>query len=124
VYEKAGFATLDYFLTGLWEPIFANTDANDLLSQIWTWEHADIGLTPGFDGDTVAALASITAEAVALPAERDLYFPPEDEEWAVGHMRNAKLSVVPGIWGHLSGGGHDPEAAAFIDNALRELLAR
>ncbi|MFD0365322.1 alpha/beta fold hydrolase [Nocardia sp. GCM10030253] len=124
VYEKVGFATLDDFLTNLWEPIFATADANDLLAQIWTWKHADIGLTPGFDGDTEAALAAITAKTVALPALKDLYFPPEDEAWAVGHMRDAKLIVVPGIWGHLTGGGSDPEGAVFIDNALRELLTR
>ena len=30
----------------------------------------------------VKALRSIKARLIALPAEKDLYFPPEDEEWA------------------------------------------
>lgn len=124
LYEKMGFATLEDFLVGVWEANFADWDANDLLAMIRTWEHADVGLTPGFDGDTAAALASITARTLSLPSEKDLYFPPEDERWAVEHIPGAELRVVPGIWGHLAGGGADPAAAAFIDAALREHLAR
>ena len=58
-----------------------------------------------------------------MPAEKDLYFPPEDEEWAVFHMRNAELRVIPGVWGHFAGGGPNPVDAAFIDAAVGELLA-
>ena len=47
--------------------------------------------TPGFDGDYERALASITAKAFVMPAEKDLYFPPEDEEYAVRRMPNAEL---------------------------------
>ncbi len=40
------------------------------------------------------------------------------------HIPDGELRVIPGIWGHLAGGGADPDAAAFIDAALREHLAR
>src|SRR5207245_10384092 len=43
---------------------------------------------------------------------KDLYFPPEDEAWSVQHIPDAELRVIPGIWGHLAGGGADPDAAA------------
>ncbi|MFF2073209.1 alpha/beta fold hydrolase [Kitasatospora sp. NPDC058162] len=124
VYEQLGFATLDDFLTGVWEPTFADWDANNLLAMIWTWQHADVGRTPGFDGDTVAALAAIRAKVLALPSRKDLYFPPEDEEWNLRHVPDAELRIIPGVWGHLAGGGSDPAAAAFIATALRDLLAR
>jgi len=123
LYEKMGFATLEDFLVGVWETNFDGWDANDLLAMMWTWEHADVGHTPGFDGDTRAALASITARTLSLPSQKDLYFPPEDEQWAVRHIPGAELHVVPGIWGHLAGGGADPGAAAFIAAAVREHLA-
>ena len=53
----------------------------------------------------------------------DLYFPPEDEKWAVSHMRNAELRVIPSVWGHFAGGGPNPVDTAFIDAAVGELLA-
>lgn len=58
-----------------------------------------------------------------MPAEKDLYFPPEDEEYAVSHMKDAELRVIPGVWGHFAGGGLNPDDVKFIDDALKELLA-
>ena len=91
--------------------------------MLWTWQNGDIGRTPGFEGDHLRALASIRAKAIVMPAEKDLYFPPEDEEFAVSHMPNAELRVIPGVWGHFAGGGVNPIDTAFIDQALKELLA-
>jgi homoserine O-acetyltransferase len=124
LYEQLGFADIEEFLTGFWESGFADWDANDLLAMMWTWQHADVGRTPGFDGDTAAALASIKSRALVMPSETDLYFPPQDERWSVGHLRAAELRIVPSLWGHLAGGGDDPQAAAFIDAGLRELLSQ
>ena len=59
-----------------------------------------------------------------MPAEKDLYFPPEDEEYAVGYIRDAELRVIPGVWGHFAGGGLNPEDIQFIDEALKELLSQ
>lgn len=58
-----------------------------------------------------------------MPGEKDLYFPPEDEAWAVQHIPDAELRVIPGVWGHFAGHGSNPADTAFIDAALRELLA-
>jgi hypothetical protein len=59
-----------------------------------------------------------------MPAEKDLYFPPEDEEFAVRHMASAEaeLRVIPGVWAHFAGGGLNHTDRKFIDDALRELL--
>ena len=39
-------------------------------------------------------------------------------------MPNAELRPIESIWGHLAGGpGFNPTDAAFVDAALRELLA-
>jgi homoserine O-acetyltransferase len=124
LYKQMGFSSLDDFLVGFWEGFFLVKDANNLLAMLWTWKHGDVGRTPGFDGDTVRALQSITAQALVMPAEKDLYFPPEDEEWEVGHMPNAELRVIPGVWGHFAGGGANPTDIEFIDAALKELLSR
>jgi homoserine O-acetyltransferase len=124
VYKELGHTSLEDFLVGFWEGFFLDRrDANNLLAMLWTWQNGNVGNTPGFDGDHVKALNSITARTIALPAEKDLYFPPEDEEYAIGHMPNAELRVIPGVWGHFAGGGANPVDTAYIDNVLKELLA-
>jgi homoserine O-acetyltransferase len=124
VYKELGFSSLDDFLVGFWEGFFLDRrDPNNLLTMLWTWQKGDIGKTPGFDGDHVKALKSIKAKMIVMPAEKDLYFPPEDEEYAVSHMSNAELRVIPGVWGHFAGGGANPVDIKFIDDALKELLA-
>jgi homoserine O-acetyltransferase/O-succinyltransferase len=124
VYKEMGYSSLEDFLVGFWEGFFLDRrDPNNLLTMLWTWQNGDVGATPGFDGDTVKALNSITAKTIVVPAEKDLYFPPEDEEYAVSHMPNAELRVIPGVWGHFAGGGANPVDITFIDDILKELLA-
>jgi homoserine O-acetyltransferase len=124
--EKLGFSSLEDFLIGFWEGFFLDgRDANNLLAMLWTWQNGDVGKTPGFNEDQARALGTIKAKAIVMPAEKDLYFPPEDEEYAVGHMTgtDAELRVIPGVWGHFAGGGINSEDIEFIDSALKELLA-
>jgi homoserine O-acetyltransferase/O-succinyltransferase len=123
-WRSLGYTSLEDFLVRFWEGFFLDDrDANNLLTMIWTWQNGDIGLTPGFDGSFERALASIRARAIVMPAEKDLYFPPEDNAYEVEHMPNAELRVIPGIWGHFAGGGANPVDTKFIDDALKELLA-
>jgi homoserine O-acetyltransferase len=116
------YASLEDFLVGFWEGLFLAKDANNLLAMAWTWQNGNVGNTPGFDGDHERALASIKAKTIVMPAEKDLYFPPEDEEYAVGHIPGAELRVIPGVWGHFAGGGVNTVDTAFINAALTELL--
>lgn len=123
-WREIGYTTLEDFLVRFWEGFFLDErDANNLLTMLWTWQNGDIGATEGFDGSFERALASIRARAIVMPAEKDLYFPPEDNAYEVEHMPNAELRVIPGVWGHFAGGGANPTDTAFIDQALKELLA-
>lgn len=124
IYRQLGYTSLEDFLVSFWEGFFLDErDANNLLTMLWTWQHADIGLTEGFEGDTERALRSIKARAIVMPAEKDLYFPPEDNAWEVEHMSNAELRVIPGVWGHFAGGGANPADIAFIDQGLKDLMS-
>jgi homoserine O-acetyltransferase/O-succinyltransferase len=124
VYTEMGYSDLEDFLVAFWEGFFLDRrDPNNLLTMLWTWQKGNIGNTPGFDGDHVRALQSIKAKTIVLPAKKDLYFPPEDEEYAVSHMPNAELRVIPGVWGHFAGGGANPVDIKYIDDVLKELLA-
>jgi len=100
------------------------TDGNDVLAQVSTWQGADLSDNELYAGDYAAALGAITAKSIVMPSRTDLYFPPEDSEIEVSHMPNAELRVVPSVWGHRAGApGGAPEDIAFVDRAVRDLLA-
>jgi homoserine O-acetyltransferase len=120
-----GFASLEDFLSGFWEALFLGRDANNLLAMLWTWQHGDISANELYGGDFEKALGAITARALVMPGETDLYFPPEDNAYEVERMANAELRPIPSVWGHIAGCmGLNPPDGAFIDAALKELLAR
>src|SRR3954465_13469797 len=119
---KGGF--YDVKLVQYWEGHFLDRrDVNDLLSMLWTWQYGDIGQTPGFDGDHVKALQLIKAKLIAMPAVKDLYFPPEDEEYASQYIPNGEVRVIPGVWGHFAGSGDCAVDRKWIDDVIKELLA-
>jgi homoserine O-acetyltransferase/O-succinyltransferase len=124
-YESMGYSSLEDFLVGFWEGYWlAERDPNDLLAMLWTWEHGDVGRTPGFDGDTEAALRSIRCPLVSMPARTDLYFPPEDEQAWSAHIPNGEVRVLDTVWGHFGGLGMNEADNQVIDRHLAELLDR
>jgi homoserine O-acetyltransferase len=99
-------------------------DGNNVLAQCATWQGADISNNEKYGGDVFKALAGITAKAIVMPSRTDLYFPPEDSEIEVAHMPHAELRVIPSVWGHRAGApGTDPVDIAFVDAAVRDILA-
>ena len=123
-YRELGHETLEAFLVDYWESWCLSLDANNILSQIWTWQHADISANALYGSDFEAALGSIRAKAIVLPSRTDTYFPPEDSAYEVAHMPDAEYRPIPTNWGHWAGSGRNPADLAFIDRALRDLLAR
>ncbi|HEX3861361.1 MAG TPA: alpha/beta fold hydrolase [Stellaceae bacterium] len=125
VWRKLGFSSLEDFLIGGWEGNFRRRDANDLLAMLWMWQHADISANELYGGDLAKALGAITADAIVMPCETDLYFTVEDNRREVAQMPRAELRPIPSIWGHRAGNpAVNPEDAAFINKAVAELLAR
>jgi len=87
--------------------------------------HADISANELYKGDLDKALGAITADAIVMPSQTDLYFTVEDNRREVARMPRAELRPIPSIWGHRAGNPVlNPEDANFINAALRELLAR
>jgi homoserine O-acetyltransferase len=58
-----------------------------------------------------------------MAAETDLYFTPQDIEYEASHVPDATFRVIPSVWGHQAGNGLNSVDSAFIDAALKELLA-
>jgi homoserine O-acetyltransferase/O-succinyltransferase len=124
LYLTLGYSSLEDFLISSWEGNFQRRDANDLLAALWTWQHADISANELYRGDLGKALAAITARALIMPSETDLYFRVEDNRREVALMPNAELRPIPSIWGHRAGNpAQNPADAKFLDDAVRELLA-
>lgn len=123
LYRELGYSSLEDFLVRFWEGSFLRRDANNPLSLAWTWQHADISTTPGFEGDLAAALGSIKAKALVMPGTTDLYFTPEDSQYEVDHMHDAEIRAIPSIWGHQAGRGLAQADGDFVDTGLRDLLS-
>jgi homoserine O-acetyltransferase len=124
LWRGLGYGGLEQFLVESWEAQFLRRDANDLLAQIWTWWHGDISDNERYRGDLAAALGAISATALILPGETDLYFRVADNRREVALMANAELRPIPSIWGHRAGNPRDtPQDTAFLRNAVAGLLA-
>jgi len=119
-YAAFNASTHEEFTANFWEPFFLRCDANDLLAQLWTWEHGDISAQPAYGGDFDRALSSIKARMIVLPVDHDRYFPPVDSEYEAKHIPNAQCRTINSIWGHCA--PFNPEDAAKIDAAINELL--
>ncbi|KAL7281530.1 hypothetical protein ACG7TL_004847 [Trametes sanguinea] len=125
------YSSLDDFLRAEWEGGFLGTwDANDLITLLHTWQTGDVSLVAkqgnisGAEDTAFAdALVGIKAKGLIMPCKTDLYFPPEDSENEVNLMKNsAKLVVIDSVWGHMAGGGSNPQDDEFILTEVRRFL--
>lgn len=120
-WEKLGFKSLPEYLEANWN---GGQDAHDLLRMLDTWQKGDISLYGPKKGDLPAALGSIKARVLVMPSRTDCYFPPEDSEEEVKHLKHGELSVIESIWGHIAGGGGGtPEDNDFICKEVARWLA-
>ncbi len=124
LYLQTGAASLEDFLI-MAEGARLSGDANNFLAMLGSWQQADISANNLYHGDIHRALQAITAQAIVMPCQTDLYFPPDDNVLEVAHMPHAELRPIPSLWGHMAGRpGVNPVDTAYINEALRELLAR
>ncbi len=119
--EFAGAGSVEEFLDFFWQQYFAKFDPNDLVAQLWTWLHNDLGDHADFGGDFDAALAAIRAPTIITHAETDSLFPLADSKDEASRIPNAKLRTIPTMWGHLA--PYEPADQEFIDEALSDLLS-
>jgi homoserine O-acetyltransferase len=87
-----------------------------------TWEHHDVGATPGFGGDVEKALRSIKVPFLYMPSETDLYFPVADARYEAPFIAKGKLLPIPSLWGHTAGAAPNPEDGKFLNGNIGEFL--
>jgi homoserine O-acetyltransferase len=98
-------------------------DANDLILQMRTWEHHDVGATPGFNGDVERALRSIKVPLLYMPSETDLYFPLTDARYEAAFIPGVSLVPIPSLWGHTAGAAPNPADAKFLNDNIGHFLS-
>jgi len=98
-------------------------DANDLILQMRTWEHHNVGTTAGFGGDVEKALRSIKVPIMYMPSETDLYFPLTDARYEAAFIPGVLLRPIPSLWGHTAGAAPNPADAKFLNDNIRSFLA-
>ena len=128
LWRETGFASLEDYLARSWDTAFSRRDADDLLSQISTWQSGDVGRCPAFGGDFPAALAAIRARMLLMPSRTDSYFQLRDNEDEIGRLANARsaeLLPIPSIHGHRAGNpALIPADRAFLNTAVQAFLER
>ncbi len=123
MWRGLGFDSLEDFLVRSWEANFLRRDMNDLLAQLFTWQHGDISANDLYRGDLQMALAGIKAKVLLMPSATDLYFQTDDNREELPYLKYGKLVEIPSVWGHRAGNPRDnPEDAAFIDAQVEALL--
>jgi homoserine O-acetyltransferase len=123
-WEKLGFGSLEDYLVQGWEDELRGWDANNLLCMLHTWQRGDISkYDPEDAGDLAKTLRRLEQRFLVMPSRTDCYFPPEDNEFEVEHLRNGKLAVIESIWGHLAGGGGGTdEDMRFIQEQVQKFV--
>lgn len=99
-------------------------DANDYIYQTWAYERHDVGTTPGFNGDTAKALASIKAKTLILTGTKDLLNPEIEPTEAGKAIPGVKMMTIsPGtVTGHASAGGFAPADVEFLNRETTAFL--
>ena len=122
-YRALGHASPEALLDA-WALDHQAWDANDLLCMLSSWQNADISNNPNYHGDFSRALSAISARAIIMPSDQDLYFHADDSRLEVAQLARAELRVIESSWGHIAGGpDRHAKASALIDGAIRELLS-
>jgi homoserine acetyltransferase len=120
-WESLGFKTLQEYLEAYWS---GGGDANDKLWLLDTWQHGDVGVYfPEDKGDLGKTLGRIQARCLIMPSRTDQYFPPEDNEEEVKHLRQGESRVIETVWGHIAGGGRGAKGdMEFIVAEVKKFL--
>jgi homoserine O-acetyltransferase len=105
------------------ETLDSELDANDWIAQSHAYDAHDVGDTPGFGGDTVAALGSVALPVLVMAPPLDLYNPAEEARRAASLIPNARWVEIPSGEGHLAAGGVREREVRLLDRTIAAFLS-
>ncbi|MCW5623948.1 MAG: alpha/beta fold hydrolase [Burkholderiales bacterium] len=97
-------------------------DATDWLYQSWAYQDHDVGATPGFGGDTAAALHGIRARTLVMTPPLDLFNPSQAGEDAAAKIPGALHATIPSVQGHQAASSLSAADAAFLNHSIGTFL--
>jgi homoserine O-acetyltransferase len=123
LFKNLGFETVEDLLV-FWQEDSMASDANDLLSMIWTWQNHDVSAHDGFNGNLELALSSLKMPVWILPGSTDLYFQSLDSQIESQMIPNSRFCEIKSDYGHMAGGPNNKikEVTLFMDQIIREAL--
>lgn len=98
-------------------------DARDLHYLNRSFGNASLGDTPGFNGDSMAALRSIKAKALFVYSLKDEIFPPQKIEMQVRAIPGARGVPIDSNAGHTIWYDADPQATVAVGLAIKAFLS-
>ena len=93
-------------------------DAHDYLYQSWAYAAHDVGTTPGFAGDTEAALAAIVAQVLVVAPPLDLFNPASAARSLAEAIPRARFVEIPSAQGHMAASSLRAEDASFLNATI------
>ena len=97
-------------------------DATDWLYQSWAYQAHDVGTTPGFDGDTKAALGSIRVPTLLLAPPLDMFNPVQSAREAAASIPDATFAEIPSLQGHQAAATASPSDGVFLNTRIAQFL--
>ncbi len=98
-------------------------DPLDWIYQSWAYDAHDVGGTPGFGGDTGAALGSIRARTLVAAPPLDLYNPADAARALAARIPGARFVEIPSAQGHAAASAASPADVTFLNETIRAFLA-
>ncbi|KAJ5706598.1 hypothetical protein N7488_006399 [Penicillium malachiteum] len=123
LFRKWGFETLnawaDAGVKGYndWHP-------DDLLVMLGMWQRSDLSVTSNGDMSLEDTMRGVTTRILLMPCQTDQYFTYKASERESQLLKNGELAVIPSIWGHVGGGGGNPEDTQWMDDRIATFLSK
>jgi homoserine O-acetyltransferase len=110
-----------------WRGIFVSQipqDARDVYYQLQAWSSFNLGDTPGFNGNTQAALQAIQVPTLLIGGAGDPLVHRQEIRAASRHIPHATHVEIDSAYGHACCIGVDVEATEVMTRAIRDFLER
>jgi homoserine O-acetyltransferase len=107
----------------LWPRVW-KLDARNAYYMLDCWAEFNLGDTPGFNGDTKAAVGAIKARTLLIGIKEDLLIRREELLFAKNAIRNATYVEISSSCGHVTTiCGSDPRADEAYQREIRKFLS-
>lgn len=124
LFRGMGYESLEALMRA-WERNHQQQDANDLLTQLETWRHADISHDTRLSGDFATCLRRISADAIIMPCDTDNYFTMAEARIECDLLPRGEFRPLVSPYGDSAGlPGRFEQESEFMERAMKDLLQR